>query len=123
MVATPEYLKHAGTPVTLDDLVLHECVQFELPNTWRRVPWSFRVNGRLVEVETRGSLTVLEDYLATATLAKCGGGLMQAYRFTVQDELEAGALVEVLREYGKITRPLLLLYPYAPCAFKGAGFY
>ncbi|WP_448681544.1 LysR substrate-binding domain-containing protein [Pseudomonas nicosulfuronedens] len=113
VVATPEYLKRAGTPRTPDDLAGHECIQFELPSTGRRVPWSFLVNGKRVEIETAGNLTVLEDYLATATLAKCGGGLMQAYRFTVQEELERGVLVEVLQDYGRTTRPFLLIYPHA----------
>lgn len=113
VVATPAYLQRAGTPQTPDDLAGHECIQFELPSTGRRVPWSFRVHGKPLEIETAGSLTVLEDYLATATLAKCGGGLMQAYRFTVQEELKRGDLVEVLQDYGQTTRPFLLIYPHA----------
>lgn len=113
IVATPEYLAQAGIPQTPDDLARHECIQFELPSTGRRVPWTFRVNGKPVERETAGSFTVLEDYLATVTLAKCGGGLMQTYRFTVQDELERGELVEVLKDYGQTTRPFLLIYPHA----------
>jgi DNA-binding transcriptional LysR family regulator len=113
VVATPDYLARAGTPQTPGDLAGHECIQFELPSTGRRVPWTFRIDGGEVEIETSGSLTVLEDYLATATLAKCGGGLMQAYRFTVQEELERGELVEVLKDYGQTTRPFLLIYPHA----------
>jgi DNA-binding transcriptional LysR family regulator len=113
VVATPDYLARVGTPQTPADLAGHECIQFELPSTGRRVPWTFRIDGAEVEVETSGSLTVLEDYLATATLAKCGGGLMQAYRFTVQQELERGELVEVLKGYGQTSRPFLLIYPHA----------
>ncbi|MFV3307863.1 LysR family transcriptional regulator [Pseudomonas sp. NY15181] len=113
VVGTPEYLRRAGVPQTPDDLAGHDCIQYDLPSTGRRVPWSFRVNGRAVEVETSGNCTVLEDYLATATLVKHGGGLMQAYRFTVQAELAAGELVEVLRDHGGTTRPFLLIYPHA----------
>lgn len=113
VVATPDYLQRAGTPATPDDLANHDCIQYDLPSTGRRVPWSFRVNGKLVEIETTGNCTVLEDYLATATLVKHGGGLMQAYRFTVQRELEEGRLVEVLKDYGGTSRPFLLIYPHA----------
>ncbi len=113
VVGTPEYLRRVGMPQTPDDLAGHDCIQYDLPSTGRRVPWSFRVNGRAVEVETSGNCTVLEDYLATATLVKHGGGLMQAYRFTVQAELAAGELVEVLRDHGGTTRPFLLIYPHA----------
>ncbi|WP_371228766.1 LysR family transcriptional regulator [Pseudomonas sp. QE6] len=113
VVGTPEHLQRAGVPQTPEDLAGHDCIQYDLPSTGRRVPWSFRVNGRAVEVETSGNCTVLEDHLATATLVKHGGGLMQAYRFTVQAELAAGELVEVLRDYGGTTRPFLLIYPHA----------
>ncbi|MBB4866720.1 DNA-binding transcriptional LysR family regulator [Pseudomonas nitritireducens] len=113
IVATPDYLTRAGTPQVPDDLAAHDCIQFELPSTGRRVPWTLRIDGEVVEVETSGGLTVLEDYLATATLAKCGGGLMQAYHFTVQEELERGELVEVLHDYGQTTRPFWLIYPHA----------
>lgn len=113
VVATPAYLARAGTPQTPADLVKHDCIQYELPSTGRRVSWSFRIDGKPVEVETAGHFTVLEDYLATAALVKQGGGLMQAYRFTVQEELDSGQLVEVLTQYGRTTRPFLLIYPSA----------
>lgn len=38
---------------------------------------------------------------------------MQAYRFTVEEELKRGELVEVLKDYGRTTRPFLLIYPHA----------
>ncbi|MFK0089786.1 LysR family transcriptional regulator [Pseudomonas sp. NPDC090755] len=113
VVATPDYLRRAGVPATPDDLLGHECIQFELPSTGRTTTWSFQVGGRLVEMQTSGSYTCLEDFLATATLVKNGAGLMQAYRFTVQQELESGQLVEVLGDYGGTSRPFMLIYPHA----------
>ncbi|MNF07262.1 LysR substrate binding domain protein [compost metagenome] len=38
---------------------------------------------------------------------------MQAYRFTVQDALANGELVEVLGEFGGTSRPFMLIYPQA----------
>lgn len=38
---------------------------------------------------------------------------MQAYRFTVQDALDSGELVEVLAGYGGTSRPFMLVYPQA----------
>jgi hypothetical protein len=55
-------------------------------------------------VETQGALTCLGDFLA-GTLVRHGGGLMQAYRFTVQDALASGELVEVLAEFGGTRGP------------------
>lgn len=54
-----------------------------------------------------------QDFLATLTLVKNGAGLMQVYRFTVEQELQRGELVEVLQEYAGTTRPFILIYPYA----------
>ncbi|SPO65339.1 LysR family transcriptional regulator [Pseudomonas sp. JV241A] len=113
IVATPEYLRVAGTPQTPQDLAAHECIQFELPSSGRKVPWSFLVGGKREELEVSGGITCLEDFLATVTLVKSGAGLMQAYRFTVQQELDSGQLLEVLTPYGGTSRPFILLYPHA----------
>ena len=47
------------------------------------------------------------------TLVKHGAGLMQTYRFTVQQELDRGELMEVLSTYAGARRPFILLYPHA----------
>jgi len=47
----------------------------------------------------------------TARVHSVRTGLMQAYRFTVQDALASGELVEVLAEYGGTSRPFTLIYP------------
>lgn len=113
VVGTPAYLAHAGTPQVPEDLHRHDCIQFEIPSSGRRASWSFRRDGRQVELETQGEITCLGDFLATATLVRHGGGLMQAYRFTVQDALDRGELVEVLSAYGGTSRPFMLIYPQA----------
>ena len=113
VVATPSYLARKGLPKVPEDLAQHECIQFELPSSGRSPPWSFRRDGRELEVQTQGGLTCLGDFLATTTLVRHGGGLMQAYRFTVQDALDNGELVEVLAEYGGTSRPFMLIYPQA----------
>ena len=113
IVATPEYLARAGTPRTPADLLGHECIQFELPSSGRRPAWTFRQDDEVIELETHGSFTCQGDFLATTTLARHGGGLMQAYRFTVQAALAKGELVEVLGEFGGTARPFMLVYPQA----------
>ncbi|WP_460418824.1 LysR family transcriptional regulator [Pseudomonas sp. microsymbiont 2] len=113
IVGSPDYLARCGTPRTLDDLAGHQCIQFEMPSSGRRPPWSFRREGEVVELDTLGAFTCQGDFLATTTLALHGGGLMQAYRFTVQDALDSGELVEVLAEHGGTSRPFMLIYPQA----------
>ncbi|KAI3593188.1 Transcriptional regulator, LysR family [Cupriavidus sp. U2] len=113
VVGTPAYLKRHGTPKTLDDLLAHECIQFERPSSGRRIPWTFRQDGEDIDVVTTGAIATSEDALGGATLARAGAGLFQTYRFVVEQDLREGTLVEVLQEYGGSTRPFVLLYPHA----------
>ncbi|UGQ45592.1 LysR family transcriptional regulator [Massilia endophytica] len=113
MVASPSYLKRAGKPKTLADLEKHDCLQFELPSTGRKIPWLLMDKGAVIEVYTSGSYTVSEDYLGLATLARSGAGMVQTYRFIVEEDLARGTLVELLPALGGTSRPFFLLYPHA----------
>lgn len=113
VVASPGYIKRAGKPTSLAELPRHDCVQFVLPSSGLTVPWVFRVDGRDVDLDTRGSYTCSEDVLGIATLARAGAGLAQTYRFLVEDDLRSGALVELLKPFGGRSRPFSLLYPGA----------
>lgn len=111
VAATPAYLAAAGTPRTLEDLAQHDCIQFVLPSSGQTVPWVFRVDGRDVEVSTHGGYSCTEDLLGVVTLARAGAGLVQIYRFIIEDDLKRGALVEVLQPFGARSRPFSLIYP------------
>lgn len=113
LVASPAYLKHAGTPTRLEDLSKHDCIQFELPSTGRKISWPFLVDGKQREMETDGSYTCSEDVLALVTLAKHDAGIVQTYRFIVEWELERGELIEVMPQHGGTSRPVFLLLPHA----------
>lgn len=111
VVATPAYLQSAGVPRNLDDLAAHECLQFVLPSTGQAVPWVFCQEGRDIDVATAGSLTCSDDLLGMVTLARHGAGLLQTYRFIVEDDLRQGRLVEVLQGMGGRSRPFSIVYP------------
>nr|WP_206085556.1 LysR family transcriptional regulator [Massilia polaris] len=113
LVASPAYLKRAGTPASLEALDGHECIQFDLPSTGRRIPWSFHVDGKTVDVATTGGYTCSEDVLGIVTLARSGAGIVQTYRFIVEQDIQSGALVELLPMHGGTSRPFILLYPHA----------
>jgi DNA-binding transcriptional LysR family regulator len=113
LVASPAYLKRAGTPRSLDDLTKHECIQFELPSTGRQIPWTFTVEGAPTDLPTGGGLCCAEDVLGIVTLARSGAGLVQTYRYIVEQDLKRGDLVELLPQYGGTSRPFILLYPHA----------
>jgi DNA-binding transcriptional LysR family regulator len=112
VVASPAYLRCAGVPHTLADLAAHECVQFLLPSTGRRIEWSFVADGLEVDVPTNGPITCSDELYGGVLLARHGGGLYQAYRFMVERELQTGELVEVLPELAGRSRPFSVVYPH-----------
>lgn len=113
LVASPSYLKEAGIPKELNDLNKHECLQFELPSTGRRIPWSFVVDGKAIDLETTGAYTCMDDLLGIVMLAKHGAGIAQTYRFIFENEINNGELVELLPQHAGASRPAYLLYPQA----------
>jgi DNA-binding transcriptional LysR family regulator len=113
LVAAPAYLKRAGKPKTLEDLHQHECIQFDLPSTGKRIPWIFMQDGAAIDLPTAGGLSCAEDVLGIVTLARGGAGVVQTYRFIVEEDLASGALVELLPQHGGTSRPFFLLYPHA----------
>lgn len=112
VIATPEYLARAGTPTTLEDLEKHDCIQFELPSSGRRITWLFTENGKEREILAEGNYCCSDDVLGGVTLAKHSAGLFQTYRFIVERELQEGSLVEVLQPFGGRSRPYTLLYSH-----------
>jgi DNA-binding transcriptional LysR family regulator len=111
LVAAPSYLARAGTPRSLEDLPHHECLQFLLPSTGQPIPWLFRRDGQDVEIDTPNSYRCVEDYLGPVTLARQGAGLLQTYRYVVQDDLAQGRLQELLPQAGGRSRPFSIIYP------------
>ncbi|MDD0969040.1 MULTISPECIES: LysR family transcriptional regulator [Pseudomonas] len=111
MVASPDYLKRAGTPQTLEDLEQHECIQYELPSSGRWITWLFYDEDAPREILAEGNFCCSDDVLGGVTLARHGAGLFQTYRFIVEKELADGSLIEVLKPYGGRSRPFTLLYP------------
>lgn len=111
-VACPAYLERAGKLDSPDDLINHECIQFELPSSGRDIPWTFKHGGATVEIMTRGGYGTSGDVLAGVTLARHGAGIFQTYRFIVEKDIADGTLREVLVPYGGCSRPFILLYPH-----------
>ncbi|MDB5999038.1 MAG: LysR family transcriptional regulator [Rhizobacter sp.] len=111
LVASPAYLARAGVPANLDEIAAHDGVQFVLPSTGQPVPWLFRQDGGDVDFAKVGGYRVADDYSGIVTLARHGAGLLQTYRFIVEDDLAQGRLVRVLPQAGGRSRPFSLIYP------------
>lgn len=111
IAASPAYLRRQRRPRTIEDISAHECLPFVLPSSGQTVPWLLQVDGQVVEHLAQGRLRCADDILGPITLARAGAGLVQTYRFLIEDDLREGRLVEVLPQFAGASRPFSLLYP------------
>lgn len=109
-VASPAYLARHGTPSSPGDLHAHLVVNYASPTSGRVEDWEWIEQGTVQTKPVRGRVTVnsAEAYIACAL---AGLGLIQIPAYDVRSHLEAGELVEVMRDYRAAALPLTLLYP------------
>lgn len=110
-VASPAYLGKAGVPRTLAELSDHHTVNYYWGRTGRIMPLTFEVDGKVVEVKMRGSISVndAEAYLGSALNNL---GIVQGARFMALPYLESGALVEILSQWRAPPVPISAVYPH-----------
>jgi DNA-binding transcriptional LysR family regulator len=95
IVASPAYLKRRGTPKQIVDLAQHDCIRFRFPSTEAIFRWELLDNGRPVEVEVAGPVTV-NDPPSMIGCALEGLGLAYVFESLARDSLATGKLKRVL---------------------------
>lgn len=110
-VATPAYLKRAGTPKHPNELARHECLTLSSDASQTR-GWAFAVDDAVIHLRPRGRLDcsdgqVLHDW--------CRMGLGIAWRSTweVEQEIARGELVSVLDEFAAPPNGIYAVFPHA----------
>jgi len=106
---TPEYFARHGVPKTLDDLMKHNCLTFNLQGGQQR-GWYFRDKGKAVIVRPEGKLDCNDGELLHRW---CLEGLGLAWRSTweIETQLASGELVTVLDEYALSDYDITAIYP------------
>jgi DNA-binding transcriptional LysR family regulator len=96
IVASPEYLARHGTPQVPEDLLRHNCLDFN----FRRAEsgWPFKRDGREFTLDVTGRVSANTGE-ALAQLARLGVGIVRQGEFAVKDDLASGRLVPLLEEY------------------------
>jgi len=107
-VASPDYIARAGTPATPEDLRHHTCI-VRTPSLVHG-QWRFTVGGEERAVEVHGAVSVNESAVARRA-ALAGLGIARLDELHVHDDLQSGALVQVLADYPTAPVPLYLVYP------------
>ena len=110
-VATPAYLKRAGTPQQPSELMRHQCLTLSSDASQTR-GWAFLVDGAVTHLRPSGRMDcsdgqVLHDW--------CAAGLGLAWRSTweVEREIASGQLVSVLDEYASPPNGIYAVFAHA----------
>jgi DNA-binding transcriptional LysR family regulator len=109
--ASPAYLAERGLPKVPADLRVHDCLCYSNADTVDE--WRFSgPEGRAITVEVKGRVRANNgDLLRLAALR--GLGLVDLPSFLVGADIEAGALVPVLRDYIRQEGGVYAVYPHA----------
>lgn len=109
--ASPEYLRRHGKPKSLRDLERHLLVHYVGTLGAKPDGWEYEEDGQWKELPMRGQVTVnnAEAYVAAAI---AGLGLIQSPRSSMEEDLAAGRLVEVLPKLRARSMPVSILYPH-----------
>jgi DNA-binding transcriptional LysR family regulator len=89
--ASGEYLEHAGSPVSPEDLKQHACLAFRYPTDGRYLPWRFVRDGQRFEVQVKPSF-VCDDIDMLAQIAANGGGIARLASFVARPLIDNGRL-------------------------------
>jgi len=110
-VATPAYLKRAGTPKHPGELSRHECLTLSSDASQTR-GWAFLIDGEVHYLRPSGRLDCTDGQVLHAW---CSAGLGIAWRsaWEVQHEIQAGTLVSMLDDYAAPPNGIYAVFPHA----------
>lgn len=102
--ASPDYLSRYGEPMTLEDLKHHQCLQGSVDH------WRFRRQGTHHDWSIESSWRS-NNGRALVKAATAGLGITQLPSFYVEDALQKGSLVAVLKQYQAKDNGIWAVYP------------
>lgn len=109
-VASPAYLGRHGVPQTPADLLRHTCIRHRQVSSGQVAEWKFATPQGEVTVDVGGGL-ILDDLRAVVDAAASGFGIGWSLLRGVREEIERGALVQVLAGFTPARPGFFLYYP------------
>ena len=103
--AAPAYLEARGRPVRVSDLAAHECI-IGVTDTWR-----FRNGTQVQTIRPKGRLQC-NSGMAVMEAAIAGLGICHLPEFYVNQAIERGRLIPILREFEDEDEPIWAVYPH-----------
>ncbi|MDQ2184018.1 LysR family transcriptional regulator [Alcaligenaceae bacterium A4P071] len=98
MCASPQYLSAATMPSHPEHLIGHSVIGYVAPDTAVRFTYGFMIDGMPKSMTLPSRLTV-DDGEALVSAATRSVGLIMVNDYLVQEQLDSGSLVRVLREF------------------------
>lgn len=109
VIGSPDYFKSYGTPSTPTDLLQHRCIRIRLPNG-ALFRWRFEKDGEPLLIDVNGPMTLDEASLSRGTVLE-GVALGYVMERDVREDIEAGRLISVLKEWMPSSDELCIYYP------------
>lgn len=108
-VASPDYLKRAGTPKTPDELMRHRCIRHRLPGG-RLYRWEFARGKQALAIDPPGSVILDDDRLMTEAAVQ-GLGIAYVADAAAAAAIKAKQLCQVLPDWMPAPETLAIYYP------------
>ena len=108
MAASPQYLQRHGTPRTPDELAKHRLLIYNLANQPHEL--RFTRNGAVTSLHVQGVLEANDGQIIRAAALKHLGILLQPM-YIIHEDVVAGRLVPVLREWDLPRLTINVAYP------------
>jgi len=110
LCASPDYLRHRGTPRTPTDLAQHNCIRFS--GLARPPEWRFTDGREEVRVTVSGAVTCNQPQ-ALLDACEAGMGIARLLSYQAAPLVKAGRLKLVLEEFRTAPRPVSVVVPSA----------
>ena len=107
--ASPDYLETNGVPKHPDDLPYHNCILMRFENSVDN-EWKFLVDGREKLLLVQGNRIVNDGELARNWCRDSHGIALKSI-WDVHNDLQSGALVQVLKKFAPPPTNIQLVYP------------
>lgn len=107
---SPAYIQRYGEPNNLEDLAHHHLIHYAPILGATRPVWDYLIDIKTYQLEMQATITV-NNTSAYSAACLAGLGIIQVPYTSVKNLINAGEIVQVLRDYSIEPMPISLLYP------------
>lgn len=109
LVASQEYIREHGEPLTPRDLQNHKCIRMRMPQTGRLQRWVF--DDDYAEVDNARPSITCNDLATTVRMTSAAAGIAYVPQFAVTEQIANGSLVALMTAHVKGEDAFRALWP------------